>query len=87
MNKVWGSNTLWVESKPGLQDFHPIELEYGQLLRFNGNECTHFTKSNVTDHTRVSFDFRAIPMSLYKDCYEGKIGDYDCEFFHHSMHA
>jgi len=70
---------------PQSADFAPFELESGQGMRFNGNECRHFTKPNTTGHTRVSIDFRVIPTSLavfapghYKSR-KGKIGDYDVE--------
>ena len=29
---VWGANTLHTESAPGLKDFHPLEVRYGQAL-------------------------------------------------------
>jgi hypothetical protein len=74
--QVWGSNTLHVESIPGLGDFHPLELSYGQLCRFWGNQCHHYTIANRTDSTRVSFDFRVIPRSLYTGAFDGYIGDY-----------
>lgn len=62
--RVWGSNSLYAESSPGLEDFRPFELEPGQVLIFNGSRCLHYTKANSTDSTRVSFDFRVIPRSL-----------------------
>ena len=31
------------------------------------NKCLHYNKINKTDITRVSFDFRIIPFSKYKD--------------------
>jgi hypothetical protein len=74
--QVWGSNTLHVESKPGLGDFHPLELRRGQLCRFWGNQCQHYTVANQTDATRVSFDFRVIPRSMYTGAFAGYIGDY-----------
>jgi len=61
MTRVYSSNTLWVESKPGLQDYHPLELDYGQCARFYGNQCMHFTLPNDTPHTRVSLDLRVVP--------------------------
>eukprot|EP00040_Diaphanoeca_grandis_P039118 m.258184 g.258184 ORF g.258184 m.258184 type:complete len:373 (-) comp36249_c0_seq1:77-1195(-) len=79
LTKVWGTNTLWRESAPGLKDFHPVELDYGQFLKFNGNQCTHFTKPNDSDATRVSFDFRCIPLSEYTKAFDCKIGDYNSE--------
>ena len=73
---VAGTNTLWTESQPGLGDFHPLELKYGQLCRFWGNQCVHYTLPNSTDATRVSFDLRAIPRSVYTGSFKGYIGDY-----------
>jgi hypothetical protein len=58
------------------------ELEFGEFLRFNGNKCTHFTTANDTGQTRVSFDFRAIPLTLYQNVFRGKIGDYGSVLFH-----
>ena len=81
LTKVFGNNTLWVESLPGKSDFAPVELEAGKGFRFNGNECRHFTKANDTKCTRVSFDFRVIPLSIAErpNKFDGKIGDYTAE--------
>ena len=54
------SNSLQVESRPGVGDFEPIDCEYGTLFYFRGNACEHYTELNVEDTTRVSFDFRVI---------------------------
>ena len=64
VTKVWGSNSLQVESYPNAGDFTPFEMEPGQLVRFWGNRCRHYTLANETDSTRVSFDFRVIPGEL-----------------------
>jgi hypothetical protein len=56
--------------------FQPVELTYGQGFRFNGNECRHYTLPNATDSTRVSIDLRVVPMHLWTNAHEGKIGDY-----------
>lgn len=60
-----GTNALWVESIPGLQDFRPIELKTNQYAIFDGNRCTHGNKINDTNHTRISFDFRIMPIRFY----------------------
>eukprot|EP00966_Prymnesium_polylepis_P189677 4394875-Prymnesium_polylepis.1 len=65
MSRVWGSNTLWSESSPGAADFAPFELEPGQMMRFYGNRCRHYTEPNDTDGTRVSIDFRVVPLHLH----------------------
>ena len=79
MVRVWGSNTLQLESEPGAGDQKPVEMGCGELLRFNGSHCSHHTLPNATDSTRVSFDFRVIPRSFWNDDYGRRIGDYTCE--------
>jgi hypothetical protein len=66
LTRVWGNNGFWVESSPGKGDFHPIgTLKYGDIFRFYGNKCQHYNNANDTGSTRVSFDFRVIPISRY----------------------
>eukprot|EP00933_Yihiella_yeosuensis_P033957 TRINITY_DN27545_c0_g1_i1.p1 TRINITY_DN27545_c0_g1~~TRINITY_DN27545_c0_g1_i1.p1 ORF type:complete len:410 (-),score=50.05 TRINITY_DN27545_c0_g1_i1:315-1481(-) len=69
VTKAWGSNTLHVESQPGREDFHPLELCPGEMAIFNGSKCLHYTEANSTDRVRVSFDFRVIPKMLLKSSY------------------
>jgi hypothetical protein len=59
--------SVWVESEPGKEDFFPIPLQVGQLVKFNGNELTHGNKINETKFTRVSMDFRILPCSKYNE--------------------
>jgi len=59
-NHVSGNNSLWVESSPAKGDFHPLNLEYGQIFRGWLNQCRHFTQANDTGYTRVSIDFRVV---------------------------
>ncbi len=58
LTRVWGTNSLWLESVPGRADFSPVELDYGQALIFDAVRLTHGSRLNDTDSTRVSFDFR-----------------------------
>ena len=71
LTKCYGTNTIWVESEPMKLDFKPIELNYGQYHMFNGNQCLHGNKPNKTNQTRVSFDFRIIPISKYNPNWDG----------------
>jgi hypothetical protein len=57
---ITGTNSLVLESSPGLEDWHTIEASYGDIKRFYGAQCSHFTTENCTDSTRVSLDFRVI---------------------------
>lgn len=59
------SSAIWIESVPGLGDYHPMNLSKGQLAVFNGNTCTHGNKLNETGVTRVSMDFRVLPKKYY----------------------
>jgi len=67
LTKSYDNNTVWVESLPGLGDFAPVNLEYGQFMLGYLNQCRHGNKDNDTGKTRVSFDFRVIPGFAYDD--------------------
>lgn len=60
---------LCQESEPGRGDFHPLECSYGQFVRFWGNQCQHYTVPNDTDHTRMTIDFRIIPVQHFVEHY------------------
>lgn len=72
LGPVYGSNSLWIESRPAKRDFRPVEANNGSAFQFYGNQCEHFTCANRTEHTRVSFDFRVVPEHLYDRGYKGK---------------
>jgi len=63
------SNTasVWVESEPGKRDFEAMYLRIGQLVVFDGNHLTHGNKVNVSNKTRMSMDFRILPLSKYDE--------------------
>lgn len=65
ITNMFDTNCTWIESVPGLKDFYPMEVNYGQYVVFDGNRCLHGNKTNLTGQTRVSFDFRVIPISRY----------------------
>jgi len=54
----YDTNTVWIESGEGKDDFEPYAVEYGQILIFRGVGLTHGNKINQTSGTRVSVDFR-----------------------------
>ena len=43
---------------PQANDFHPLEVEYGQIGQFHGTLCRHHAPPNPSMFTRVSLDFR-----------------------------
>jgi hypothetical protein len=59
--------SIWVESEVDKRDFEPMEMIVGQLIQFNGNTLTHGNKINETGLTRVSMDFRILPLSAYDE--------------------
>ena len=65
LTDMYDTQATWVESIPGLKDFSPMEMKYGEYYAFNGNKCTHGNKINQTNQTRVSFDFRIMPYNRY----------------------
>ncbi|WP_208457487.1 hypothetical protein [Burkholderia stabilis] len=58
VTRAFDSNSMYVESAPGLSDFKPVELEYGEAFMFYGTEMMHGTLDNVSGATRISYDFR-----------------------------
>lgn len=65
MTKGYDTNTVWRESEPDKKDYAPMVVEYGEIIEWDGANCEHGTKLNETSDTRVSFDFRILPMSGY----------------------
>jgi hypothetical protein len=61
LTPIYGTASLFLESQPGVEDWHPIIANYGTVKQFNGGSCLHFTPRNTTSLTRVSLDVRLIP--------------------------
>jgi hypothetical protein len=59
---VYGTCSIWSESRYGAGDYEPIDLRYGQALLWDGGRLEHGTYPNLTDSTRVSCDFRFHPL-------------------------
>jgi len=65
LTRCYDTNTLWTESASDKGDFAPVKMEWGDLVTFNGSECRHGNKINDTPTSRVSFDFRVLPLRYY----------------------
>ena len=79
LTQVSGTNSLVIESRPGLEDWHSLEGDFGDVFQFWGAMCAHFTPENTTTVTRVSLDFRIILSSLFEpshDRYSSEPGYY-----------
>jgi ectoine hydroxylase-related dioxygenase (phytanoyl-CoA dioxygenase family) len=70
---VYGNNSIWVESKENENDFHPVKLDYGQILEFDGANLLHGNKINDSNSTRVSVDFRVVRYKDFKPSNKGSI--------------
>ena len=74
LTPVSGSNTLHTESRPGMGDFTPVEMRYGEVLRFYGNMCQHYAVPNISGRTRVSFDLRVVALAHHEDTWVDRLG-------------
>ncbi|KAL1510749.1 hypothetical protein AB1Y20_007036 [Prymnesium parvum] len=75
-DEIAGTNSLFLESEPGKEDWEALHLTYGELHRFYGVYCAHFTAENTTDVTRVSIDFRLVPGCCYEEDVEQQPKDF-----------
>lgn len=67
LTPVTADNTLWIESAEGRGDYRPAAMPYGRMLVFDSANLMHGNVRNASDRTRVSFDFRVIPASVYDE--------------------
>lgn len=80
LTKIFGNNSMYVESLPGLSDYTPVEGNFGDLFLFYGNKLRHFNKFNDTGVTRCSFDFRVIPPVNYNPEYGAESATMNTKF-------
>jgi hypothetical protein len=62
---MFGSNTIWIEKMPRSENYVPITMLSRECTSFNANLCTHYNKINETGKTRISMDFRILPINYY----------------------
>ena len=65
MTEAKDTNTIWVESEEDKSDFSPMSASYGDYYIWNGANLVHGNKTNVSGKTRVSVDFRFMPLNKY----------------------
>ena len=80
LTKCYGTNTMWIESEPWKLDFKPLEGGHGDFWINKGNVCMHGNKPNSTSITRISFDFRIIPLSKYDPNFKESSNDKSNKF-------
>jgi len=69
LTNMYDTNTVNVEIMPRLNKYEKILLNAGETICFNGNLCNHHNEINKTGETRVSFDFRILPLNYYEENY------------------
>ena len=65
LTPMFDTNSVYTESEPGKEDYHSINVPIGNVFCFYGNKCRHYNMKNTTGVSRLSIDFRIIPMSKY----------------------
>ena len=69
LTDMFDTNTIHVEKMPRLEEYEPVLLKAGECISFNGNKCSHYNVVNTTGKTRVSWDFRVLPLNYYNSEY------------------
>ncbi|BAO55407.1 streptomycin biosynthesis protein strG [Nonlabens marinus S1-08] len=69
---AFGTNSIWIEKTQGKSDYACVDLDLGEYLKFHGAVLSHGAKANMTNKTRVSFDFRVIPASKFNEAMASK---------------
>ena len=67
LTKAWDTNTVWAESRPGKKDYTPMNADVGQFYLWMGSQLNHGNKVNQTGLSRMSIDFRVMPLSDYTE--------------------
>jgi len=62
---MFDTNAIWIEKMPRMKEFIPIEQKENSITSFNANLCMHYNKLNETGKTRMSMDFRVLPLNYY----------------------
>lgn len=62
--KSFETNTVWYLNEN--KSYAPMNCNPGQFVEWNGATTMHGNKSNTTDKTRVSIDFRTLKLSDYE---------------------
>jgi len=61
------SSTIWIESQEDKEDYKPMNSFYGEIIEFDGANLKHGNCINITNKTRVSFDFRILYRKYYNE--------------------
>ena len=59
--------SVYIETYPDSGQFEPAKMRVGEFFQFKGGECIHGNKSNITNKSRVSIDFRLVLTDDYDE--------------------
>ena len=62
---MYDTNTIFIEKESGKNNFVPLLLKENNNISFNGNQCLHYNELNKTGKTRISMDYRILPVNYY----------------------
>lgn len=65
LTDAFDTNTIWAESEEDKGDFAPMNTKLGEFVIWNGANLNHGNKKNETGVSRVSVDFRVIPLDKF----------------------
>ena len=67
LTRAFGTNSMWIEDAAGTDTYSPAVVSPGEVFRFDAVNNRHGNYPNETDVSRVSFDFRAMPLRDFVD--------------------
>jgi hypothetical protein len=62
---MYDTNTVLIEKMPRSKEFARMEMVANNTISFNGNLCMHYNELNTTGKTRMSMDYRILPVNYY----------------------
>jgi hypothetical protein len=71
---MYDTNTIYIEDMPRTKNFLPMNMKENNNICFNANLCMHYNEINETGKSRMSMDYRILPLK-----YTPKV-----DFFSHS---
>ena len=73
LTKAYGTNTIWMESEEGKEDFKGYDVSYGEILVFSGPNLLHGNQTNIEKDSRCSIDFRIVHPDNFKTSDKGSV--------------
>ena len=64
LTRVSGNNSIYIEDHMDSGNFHPVQLNPGELLVFDAFHLQHGSYPNDTSISRVSLDIRVVPKDI-----------------------